>query len=61
MINLCIDFRFHYMVISDDKQRTMASQMDREEGQELDYPEAVLLTNSSNPQLRGEVRIVGVN
>ncbi|KAH6808093.1 Rhamnogalacturonate lyase family protein [Perilla frutescens var. frutescens] len=47
--------RFHYMVISDDKQRIMPSAMDRKLGQRLDYHEAVVLTHPSNPQLRGEV------
>ncbi|XP_042015515.1 probable rhamnogalacturonate lyase B isoform X2 [Salvia splendens] len=46
---------FHYMVISDDKQRVMPTSMDRKGCHNLDYREAVLLTNSSNPLLRGEV------
>lgn len=46
---------FHYMVISDDKQRIMPSESDRQVGHKLDYQEAVLLTNPSNPRLRGEV------
>lgn len=47
--------RFHYMAISDDKQRFMPTENDREEGQVLDYKEAVLLTNPNNSKLRGEV------
>ncbi|KAG6389057.1 hypothetical protein SASPL_150516 [Salvia splendens] len=43
------------MVISDDKQRFMPTSMDRIGCYNLDYKEAVLLTNSSNPLLRGEV------
>lgn len=43
------------MVISDDKQRIMPTEWDRKGGHNLDYREAVLLTNPSNPQLRGEV------
>ncbi|XP_047965171.1 rhamnogalacturonate lyase B-like [Salvia hispanica] len=46
---------FHYMVISDDKQRMMPTDMDLKTGQHLSYKEAVWLTNSSNPRLRGEV------
>ncbi|KAL1540765.1 rhamnogalacturonan endolyase [Salvia divinorum] len=46
---------FHYMVISDDKQRIMPTSIDRKGCYNLDYREAVLLTNSSNPLLRGEV------
>ncbi|KAG6403295.1 hypothetical protein SASPL_135512 [Salvia splendens] len=45
----------HYMVISDDKQRFMPTSMDRKGCYNLDYKEAVLLTNSSNPLLRGEI------
>lgn len=45
------------MVISDDKQRIMPSQMDRQSGHKLDYPEAVLLTNPSNPKLGQEVGV----
>ena len=43
------------MVISDDKQRMMPTDMDLKTGQHLSYKEAVWLTNSSNPRLRGEV------
>lgn len=47
--------RFSDMAISDDKQRTMPTMDDRDHGQALAYPEAVLLTNPANPKLRGEV------
>ncbi|KAI3462155.1 hypothetical protein Pfo_018818 [Paulownia fortunei] len=46
---------FHYMAISDDKQRVMPTDRDRTAGQILDYKEAVLITNPGNPRLRGEV------
>ncbi|RYQ81589.1 hypothetical protein Ahy_Scaffold1g107477 [Arachis hypogaea] len=36
--------RFRYMAISNTRQRMMPSMADRENGQTLDYPEAVLLT-----------------
>ncbi|KAL6582863.1 hypothetical protein OROMI_004941 [Orobanche minor] len=52
---LNIDKRFQYMAVSDDRQRIMPTTEDREKGQILDYPEAVLLTNPSNSFLRGEV------
>ncbi|KAF6136789.1 hypothetical protein GIB67_036988 [Kingdonia uniflora] len=47
--------KFHYMAISDDRQRIMPTPQDRSSGQRLNYPEAVLLTNPSNPDLKGEV------
>ncbi|EYU30909.1 hypothetical protein ABFS82_08G217700 [Erythranthe guttata] len=49
--------KFHYMAMSDDRQRVMPMPVDRipGHGQPLDYPEAVLLTNPTNPQLKGEV------
>ncbi|XP_057784111.1 uncharacterized protein LOC131001607 [Salvia miltiorrhiza] len=46
---------FEYMAISDDKQRIMPKDADRKSGQQLGYPEAVLLTNPKNPSLKGEV------
>ncbi|CAH9091567.1 unnamed protein product [Cuscuta europaea] len=46
---------FNYMVISDEIQREMPSDKDRSIGKKLDYREAVLLTNPSNPSMRGEV------
>jgi len=45
------------MAIADDRQRLMPTAEDRSTGQPLDYPEAVLITNPSNPELRGEVPI----
>lgn len=48
---------FHYMAISDEKQRIMPTEEDRKSGKQLDYPEAVLLTNPSNPKLKGEVSL----
>ncbi|KAL1327454.1 hypothetical protein HN51_037503 [Arachis hypogaea] len=47
--------RFSYMALSSTRQRTMPTMRDREMGQTLAYPEAVLLTKPSNPQFRGEV------
>ncbi|KAK9285590.1 hypothetical protein L1049_024785 [Liquidambar formosana] len=47
--------KFQYMALSDDRQRIMPMFEDREHGQPLAYPEAVLLTNPTNPALRGEV------
>ncbi|XP_060185880.1 uncharacterized protein LOC132615317 [Lycium barbarum] len=46
---------FHYMAISDDRQRVMPSEEDRASGQVLDFKEAVKLTNPSNPKLKNEV------
>ena len=43
------------MAVSDERQRIMPTAGDRQNGLVLDYPEAVLLTNPSNPELRGEV------
>ncbi|KAK6923249.1 Rhamnogalacturonan lyase, domain II [Dillenia turbinata] len=47
--------KFHYMAVSDNRQRIMPEAQDRATGQPLDYPEAVLLTNPTNPDLTGEV------
>lgn len=47
--------RFHYMAISDDRQRIMPMPQDRETGMPLAFKEAVLLTDPTNPDLRGEV------
>ncbi|KAF3439170.1 hypothetical protein FNV43_RR17445 [Rhamnella rubrinervis] len=47
--------KFQFMSVSDDRQRVMPTLDDRDKGQPLAYPEAVLLTNPSNSQLRGEV------
>ncbi|CAA2963168.1 probable rhamnogalacturonate lyase B [Olea europaea subsp. europaea] len=49
------DATFHYMAISDDIQRIMPTARDRTGGQVLNYREAVLLKNPSNPSLKGEV------
>ncbi|CAI0405313.1 unnamed protein product [Linum tenue] len=46
---------FHFMAISDDRQRVMPLAKDRITGRPLAYPEAVLLTHPSNPEFRGEV------
>ncbi|KAK1579022.1 hypothetical protein Q3G72_034972 [Acer saccharum] len=46
---------FHFMAITDDRQRIMPMMADRESGQALAYPEAVLLTNPINKEVRGEV------
>ena len=45
------------MAVSDDMQRTMPTAEDVSTGQRLDYLEATLLTNPSNPQLLGEVTV----
>lgn len=47
--------KFHFMAISNDRQRIMPMPEDRATGQPLAYPEAVLLTDPINPDLRGEV------
>jgi len=46
------------MAISDTRQRNMPSVRDRASGQPLAYPEAVLLTNSSEQQFKGEVTLL---
>ncbi|XP_074361421.1 uncharacterized protein LOC141701684 [Apium graveolens] len=48
---------FHYMAISDERQRYMPTRKDREPPRsvQLAYPEARLLTNPSNQSLKGEV------
>ncbi|KAJ4962148.1 hypothetical protein NE237_022087 [Protea cynaroides] len=46
---------FHYMAISDQRQRIMPMPEDRATGEPLAYPEAVILTNPINPELKGEV------
>lgn len=43
------------MAISDARQRLMPTMRDRETGQILAYPEAVLLTRPTNPEFKGEV------
>ncbi|KAL3524990.1 hypothetical protein ACH5RR_013362 [Cinchona calisaya] len=47
--------RFNYMAMADNVQRFMPTYSDRKHGQPLAYPEAVLLTNPSNPAFKGEV------
>ncbi|KAL8476326.1 hypothetical protein ACS0TY_028846 [Phlomoides rotata] len=47
--------KFHYMAMSEDRQRIMPMPEDRATGQVLDYKEAVLLTRPTSPQLKGEV------
>ncbi|KAI3784339.1 hypothetical protein L1987_43437 [Smallanthus sonchifolius] len=49
------DKLFRYMAVSDERQRIMPTFEDREKGQPLDYPEAVLLTRPSNSFLQGEL------
>ena len=51
--------RFHYMALADNRQRFMPLPDDRMPGrcQTLGYPEAVLLTNPIEPNLKGEVLI----
>lgn len=57
--HLCFwcNFRFHYMALADNRQRIMPMPDDRlpPRGQPLAYPEAVLLVDPINPDLRGEV------
>ncbi|PHT62507.1 hypothetical protein T459_33628 [Capsicum annuum] len=48
-------YRFPYMAITNERQRIMPTTQDRAMGQELDYPEAVLLTSPSSSFLKGEV------
>ncbi|CAN6475634.1 unnamed protein product [Victoria cruziana] len=49
--------KFHYMAIADHRGRIMPMPEDRlpGRGQQLAYPEAVLLVNPINPNLAGEV------
>ncbi|KAF2295763.1 hypothetical protein GH714_033898 [Hevea brasiliensis] len=47
--------KFHFMAVSDDRQRVMPTPEDRATGQPLAYPEAVLLTSPINSELRGEM------
>lgn len=49
--------RFHYMAMSDERQRFMPTPEDRESGEPLAYKEAVLLKNPTNPDFNGEVKI----
>ncbi|XP_042019051.1 rhamnogalacturonate lyase-like [Salvia splendens] len=47
--------KFHYMAISDERQRFMPMYEDRKSGEPLAYKEAVLLKNATNPEFNGEV------
>ncbi|XP_057434888.1 probable rhamnogalacturonate lyase B isoform X2 [Lotus japonicus] len=49
--------KFHYMAMADNRQRDMPLPDDRvpPKGQPLAYPEAVLLVNPIEPELKGEV------
>ncbi|XP_055960248.1 probable rhamnogalacturonate lyase B isoform X2 [Mercurialis annua] len=49
--------KFQYMAVADNRQRPMPLPDDRMPGrcQTLGYPEAVLLDNPKNPELKGEV------
>ncbi|XP_024026671.1 probable rhamnogalacturonate lyase B [Morus notabilis] len=49
--------KFQYMVVADNRQRYMPLPDDRlpDRGQELAYPEAVLLVNPVEPNFKGEV------
>ncbi|TVU48579.1 hypothetical protein EJB05_08220 [Eragrostis curvula] len=49
--------KFHYMALADNRQRIMPMPDDRlpPRGQQLAYPEAVLLVDPINPALRGDV------
>nr|XP_028950266.1 probable rhamnogalacturonate lyase B isoform X2 [Malus domestica] len=49
--------KFHYMAMADNRQRYMPLPDDRSppRGQALAYPEAVLLVNPVEPELKGEV------
>lgn len=52
-----VSLRFHYMANSDDRQRDMPLPDDRlpGRGEELAYPEAVLLVNPVEPEFLGQV------
>ncbi|CAL5368348.1 unnamed protein product [Camellia sinensis] len=47
--------QFHYMAISEKRQREMPMPEDRIRGVTLDHPEAVRLTNPTNSLLKGEM------
>ncbi|KAJ8772899.1 hypothetical protein K2173_028076 [Erythroxylum novogranatense] len=49
--------KFHYMAMADNRQRSMPLPEDRlpPRGQQLAYPEAVLLVKPVEPELKGEV------
>lgn len=54
---IIVYLRFHYMANSDDRQREMPLPDDRlpGRGEQLAYPEAVLLVNPVEPEFKGEV------
>ncbi|KAL0449520.1 UNVERIFIED_CONTAM: hypothetical protein Slati_1508400 [Sesamum latifolium] len=47
--------KFQFMAMSNERQRIMPTYEDRLTGEVLDYKEAVLLTNPTNPEFKGEV------
>ncbi|KAL5714694.1 rhamnogalacturonan endolyase [Ranunculus cassubicifolius] len=49
------DPKFHYMAISDTRQREMPTSHDLDKGKPLDYKEAVLLTHPRRQLFKGEV------
>ncbi|MED6130816.1 hypothetical protein PIB30_004237 [Stylosanthes scabra] len=57
LVPLNIDKRFRYMAMADNRQRNMPLPDDRvpPRGQPLAYPEAVLLLDPVEPELKGEV------
>ncbi|XP_047334379.1 probable rhamnogalacturonate lyase B [Impatiens glandulifera] len=46
---------FSYMAVSNTRRGIMPTDSDRKHGRILDYKEAILLTNPSNPALKGKV------
>ncbi|KAF1861761.1 hypothetical protein Lal_00026198 [Lupinus albus] len=50
-----LDESFHYMAISDTRQRNMPTIRDIKTGEKLAYPEAVRITHASKPEFMGEV------
>ncbi|KAL2456571.1 Rhamnogalacturonate lyase family protein [Forsythia ovata] len=52
---------FHYMAISDDRQRIMPTVHDRTIGRALEYKEAILLTYPHSPTFKHEVCINNSN
>lgn len=61
MLQVCPQYcRFHYMALTDARQRTMPMPEDRipPRGRPLAYPEAVLLVDPIDSSLKGEVKII---